>query len=735
LNDHDDAAPVVFATASAASPALAAPVPPAEAGPARAQRFALGLRAMCSEGLPPARQGGQRPAQLRYAAICNYLYVCAQLHPLLELLVGATEGGVIISQPGSRPKSDAEAAAAAPPPPPQPAAMKAASTSTASAAAGGADAGNAPAEAPDVEKDDDDDVARRMRPHSEALDILQKLNEIRLGAADGFAATTAAAAAAAAAAATVAAVSGAADSGAAAAAAAARAAARSAAAEKAARDVRGEHVWRHVWPRDLRPYCCNHSKFVLLFYDQLVRVIILSNNFTARDVWRKTGSLFVQDFPLKTDAELRAARGAPPPFEAALEAYFRRLYAAPASLDGGAGKKGSLQPACSDAETIFALRERLARYCFEGAKVALIVSVPGRFVGELVSDGGAADAGAGAGADVDAGGHLTAVGHLAVRREVRKLGRAVATSGTVVAQFSSLARLSEDYLAGFDKSMRGGFVGDASSVAQTAGGKRPRNALLPSPPPPPGAVQLCWPTAEFVRRSSEGWVGGTSLPSRPEARGFRPHVLARLCPFVGPAGRSEDIPHVKTFLNHISAPDLPGGVELQWVMTGSHNVSSQAWGGFDRETPFADSRDSFVVGSYEMSVLFAPDAFLRGARIEARHVREGRLPARSRFVSALAALAPDAMRSVRRVRFVPAFPAGGGAAAEGGLADGGATLIVAAPVPFELPCRAYAKEDRPWEYSSIFPGRDRFDRERGDITDKGIDVATTNVEARRKRVE
>jgi hypothetical protein len=123
---------------------------------------------------------------------------------------------------------------------------------------------------------------------------------------------------------------------------------------------------------------------------------------------------------------------------------------------------------------------------------------------------------------------------------------------------------------------------------------------------------------------------------------------------------------------------------------------------------------------------------LRGARREARHVREGRLP-RSRFLSALARLERGAADAVSRVRLVPAFPPGGAAANEGGLADGGTTLVVAAPVPFELPARPYAPEDRPWEYVSIFPGRDRFGRERGDI-DKGIDNATESVEERRRSV-
>jgi hypothetical protein len=132
-------------------------------------------------------------------------------------------------------------------------------------------------------------------------------------------------------------------------------------------------------------------------------------------------------------------------------------------------------------------------------------------------------------------------------------------------------------------------------------------------------------------------------------------------------------------------------------------------------------------------VLLTPGVFLRGARREARHVREGRLQP-SRFLSALARLDAGAAGAVERVRFVPAFPAGCAAANEGCLADGGRTLVVAAPVPFELPCARYAPGDRPWEYSSVFPGRDRFGRERGDITDKGIDVATSNVEERRRSV-
>ena len=99
--------------------------------------------------------------------------------------------------------------------------------------------------------------------------------------------------------------------------------------------------------------------------------------------------------------------------------YLGRLSSGAGSADGslrGGLRASARQPGCNDEEAIVTLRARLQHYCFEGAKVTLIVSVPGRFQSDD-----------------------TRFGHLALRAQLRDV-RGV-EAGTTVAQFSSMARM------------------------------------------------------------------------------------------------------------------------------------------------------------------------------------------------------------------------------------------------------------------------------------------------------
>ena len=57
------------------------------------------------------------------------------------------------------------------------------------------------------------------------------------------------------------------------------------------------------------PYSCHHTKMMLLFYDTGVRVVVMTANFLACDVYYKNQGIFVQDFPLKAEGAAAAGVG------------------------------------------------------------------------------------------------------------------------------------------------------------------------------------------------------------------------------------------------------------------------------------------------------------------------------------------------------------------------------------------------------------------------------------------
>ena len=133
-----------------------------------------------------------------------------------------------------------------------------------------------------------------------------------------------------------------------------------------------------------------------------------------------------------------------------------------------------------------------------------------------------------------AGAKLNSYGHMALRRLLsREHFPDSFAQAPMIAQFSSLGSLNEDWLREFRHSMACGLkasgwysrscLSEARSC-QAAGCAAHRQSLqspartcltgqkLGDATPGPRGLQLVWPTAEEVRLSLEGWSAGDSIP-------------------------------------------------------------------------------------------------------------------------------------------------------------------------------------------------------------------------------
>ena len=164
-----------------------------------------------------------------------------------------------------------------------------------------------------------------------------------------------------------------------------------------------------------------HSKFIILFYNSFVRVAILSNNFLYKDWQRKTGTIFVQDFPRSKSAAATSSSSRDE-FGVPLIKYFEQLQTRECNRD-------------AMRHIISCLQE----YSFASAKAAIVASVPGS--------------------------HETLdYGHL----RMRSLLQNVRVKGRILAQYSSQGSTTHDTINDFLLSFRGGKPKDPSSSSSSS---------------------------------------------------------------------------------------------------------------------------------------------------------------------------------------------------------------------------------------------------------------------------
>mmetsp|Transcript_59470 Transcript_59470/g.134628 ORF Transcript_59470/g.134628 Transcript_59470/m.134628 type:complete len:479 (+) Transcript_59470:377-1813(+) len=217
---------------------------------------------------------------------------------------------------------------------------------------------------------------------------------------------------------------------------------------------------------------------------------------------------------------------------------------------------------------------------------------------------------------------------------------------------------------------------------------------------PPLPLELVVPTAEQVRRSTEGYAGGASipLPTKNVAKeayrqgGRNACQLAQYGGGAGALGRSRTLPHIKTYcLYELESPADPGdrgassssssssaaaaraggGVKVHYCVLTSANLSNTAWGTLQ----LCDSGSpELKLQNYELGLLF----------FESCEAGRGAGSVAGTSVPSSRPLVP--VGSIDEARLGAAAPPPHGAMAE-------ARLL---PLPYALPPRPFSFYDEPW---------------------------------------
>jgi hypothetical protein len=381
-------------------------------------------------------------------------------------------------------------------------------------------------------------------------------------------------------------------------------------------------------------YGSHHSKFLLLFYNAGMRVVITSANFISPDVNRKTQSAFFQDFPRRfpqTDEEKRLAAGSDVPGARAMalpganplpeprgefERYLRDYLFVALS---------AYPPLRQDAALL------LHEHDFASARAHLAASVPGTHHGA----------------------RLERWGHARVRALLRADPRPTparfslpVNGGRTAVQCSSLGTPHPNWLAEMGVSFGGGQRqedreedeeedGEEDGAGGAGGGKRKASSgaggngtnnnsnnnnkrqkgaagRVPTSPPGPRLDDLFWTTVDEVRLCVEGWVAGVSIPaSEKNANSPLLRPLMRRWGDRSPARRALYPPHVKTFVRYLppagacgAAPPPACPAEVAHAYVGSSNLSKAAWGQLQKRQGGPELQ--LRVLSFEMGVLLTP---------------------------------------------------------------------------------------------------------------------------------
>jgi tyrosyl-DNA phosphodiesterase-1 len=225
-------------------------------------------------------------------------------------------------------------------------------------------------------------------------------------------------------------------------------------------------------------------------------------------------------------------------------------------------------------------------------------------------------------------------------------------------------------------------------------------------------MELIWPTVECVRSSLQGYASGGSLPCNAASifdvdergrplrvkEGFARHIYK----WEGsPHARHAATPHMKSFCRYRERPGQ-SGVELDWFLLTSKNLSQAAWG------VLQTNKTKLYIKSYEFGVLF-----IRG---EVKTNR--RLFSCTPDHPLLGLDSFDAPPSTSRTSNHPAAIDAGSACTRGVMLGEGGAPDVVFDIPYQLPPSKYtlvakadvasAELDVPWCWDRVYARPDRF---------------------------
>lgn len=328
---------------------------------------------------------------------------------------------------------------------------------------------------------------------------------------------------------------------------------------------------RYLAP-SIEPFGCHHTKMMLLFYGDGLRVVIGTANMKQRHWTAKTNGVWVS--PLFPRADPGVAQVASFELDDHQPGFARDLLEYLAHyVDSGGGAGPGRQH--RDRARFIGLVRKVAAHDMSGAgSVRLAGSVPGSHTGR----------------------YATRWGHLRVRELLAPLAGGWAADDLIVMQASSIGSMAKK--GSKAKTRAPGDWLEPNLLRSLCGGAA---SLQPA--------AFVWPTIAEVRGSYEGYAGGFAIPY--QARNAKQQVFLRdqLAHRwrAGWCGRDRAAPHIKTYcrLN-------PRTNALRWALLTSSNLSTAAWGTW-KTGPISARNDPVVdklsaVKNYELGVLFtAPE--------------------------------------------------------------------------------------------------------------------------------
>mmetsp|Transcript_23534 Transcript_23534/g.35743 ORF Transcript_23534/g.35743 Transcript_23534/m.35743 type:complete len:466 (+) Transcript_23534:166-1563(+) len=318
-------------------------------------------------------------------------------------------------------------------------------------------------------------------------------------------------------------------------------------------------------------YGSHHTKMFLIGFKDRLRVIIHTANLLAVDIHKKTQGAYIQDFPFKSEEEKAGSSSLKNSccFEDTLISYMESY---------GYNRTHDWSNSSSHEQEKITLQHQLSRYDYAKAKVVLIPSIPGYY---NVPD------------------KCMSQGYLKLKSAIAQNATAkIGPSGKLVCQFSSIGSLSEKWLREFSSSL---MIPDAKCSSTDGKSKEKLEDLL----------QLVYPTAEEIRLSIEGYLGGNSVPGKKknvEKSFLKPLYCKWSSSDKGsvrnPIHKKENVPHIKSYYQLTN-----DGSAMEWFVMGSHNLSKAAWG----EIINGRYGKCLKVQSWELSVLATQN--LAGGRL------------------------------------------------------------------------------------------------------------------------
>ncbi len=430
----------------------------------------------------------------------------------------------------------------------------------------------------------------------------------------------------------------------------------------------------------------HHSKMMLLFFAQGIRVVVSTGNFIPEDFHFLTQGNFVQDFPLKTSASANVCD-----FESSLIEYLQHLSTSTSAANARLK------------EVVKQVRD----YDFSAAEVILIPSVPGRHTGHQRQRWGIGKLHA----CLSSEGCLDSIPSTSAKEEERGARR-------LVMQYSSLGSMGKDgkYIDELAMQMLVKSPSSSSSASSFFSAQKDLARLKKS-------VELVWPTVQTVRESLLGYESGNSLPSSfknfYEVKGDKntaqqqqqPRLIegfqGRLKRWDGSvSGRRFSTPHMKCYFRYQLLPDDSSDhsddhqkVGIEWFVLTSANLSQAAWGVQQA------SSSQLYIKSYEMGVLYLPNHIHtteRSFSCTPSHPLLGMNRHRDNVRARDRASTPASL-----------FRASHSSSSSSSSLVRDTTTVIYFPIPFTVPPSPYQTDvDYPWVWDLPYKTPDRHNRQK-----------------------